>query len=309
LGFMIGAKVGTPPEYKVQIVSIGNDGLPSTSDYGGSAQYNWTPTNTNPEFIWFTLTTPATATPGDLVAIKISPNGTVPNTSNNTRVSYGEVMVSDYWLLPRIHRFTTGWSTTGGWSHWGIKYNDERVYGIPASGIQSIRITSETTPDEIGLRFSLPFTVSCVGATFGSTYLETNAACTIILYDNNDNILRSIDFEDVDKLQDNYGAMYGVDLYWNNPITLSGEGIYRLTYKMNSSGAGIYADVLAFQSSTVRTNNINDMWNGWYLTQRTDSGSWTDSMNKTLTMGIHIDGIEITTSGGGDGGGAYAYVS
>jgi hypothetical protein len=43
---------------------------------------------------------------------------------------------------------------------------------------------------------------------------------------------------------------------------------------------------------------------GWYYTQRTDGGSWTDTDTKRPLMGLLFDGVDVS---GGGGGSRFAY--
>ncbi len=311
IGFLVGAKGGTPPEYKASIVTIsGVDGLPTTENYGGSSPYLWTPTNTGQEFKWFTLATPATASIGDLVAIKVDPNGTIPSVTNFTRIAYNNLFIDDFKILPRVHRFVTAWVTAGGYSFWGIRYNDGSVYGIPASGIIYQEINLDTTPDEVGAKFTLPITVNCTGPTVGLPAIDLNAGVTITLYDNSDTVLRSIVFADFDKLQDNYGSISGAELKWSSPIQLTKDVVYRITVKGTTATNGVFVSGAVLDSSSSRTNNIDNSYNLWEWTERTDGGAWTDYGHILPAIGIYIDGIDIPEQqvGGASQGGAYAYV-
>ena len=311
VGLYVGAKVGTPPEYKVGLTEVNPyTGFPMQSPYGGSAIYSWTPTNTSAQWIWFTLSTPAVGVMGDIVAIHVYPSGTTPNTSNYTRIERSNIWSdSSYgFTLPFREQFSTTWIATNGYGIWAVKFDDGNVFGIPAIALHYVQTVSTSSPDEIGNKFSLSFDTISNGFSAAFNSLDSGVDLTFTLYDNNDTIIAEKRFNNLTYWNDSYSYTEWMSLYWDSPVTLTKDINYRITVKANTSSAGFYLSGMQFESSTSRTNNMWDMFNKWQRTERTDGGSWTDSDDKIACVSIIISGIEITEVPASGAGGSYAYI-
>lgn len=315
VGLFVGSKVGTPPEYKVGITVIDPyTSNPTQSPYGGSQIYSWTPVNTSNEWIWFTLPTSASGVMGDVVAIHVYPSGTTPNTSNYTRIERQTIFNEGYpngTTLPFHAQFSTSWITSAGWGTWAIKYDDGNVFGIPASNVGVTYTYANSTPDELGNKFTLDFDVVCDGFTFNFYGIDSGGDYTFTLYDNNDTIITQRRLESSYWWNDYYGITGIMNLQWESPVNLQKDANYRLTVKSNRNDLGFQLCNIVFESASSKSNNIWEIFKKWSRTERTDGGSWTDYNDRVVMNAIKISGIEITAAppASGAGGGSYAYIS
>lgn len=130
--------------------------------------------------------------------------------------------------------------------------------------------TTASTPDEVGLKFTLPVPMRSVGAGYMGTF-STGSAPSVVLYDEDSNVLRSKTLVDAAAQQvvGGYGDKY---VYWD-PIELSKDTTYRLVWKpTNTTAAVIMTHEIADSSYIGQTP-----WGADAVpTVRTDGGSWTD---------------------------------
>jgi len=315
IGFFISYKSGTPPTYKTGISPLTTaSGFPSPTGYGGSSIENFNYTSLG--WQWVTLSTPASAIAGDSVCVQVYPGAVAPTVSNRIGIPSNTIYPDDQYFIPGIQELVTGPSWThqwGGFGYFAIRYDNGDIYGVPIKRLVKITITTETTPDEVGCKFTLPFDANCIGPSISfDDATNNNTGLKIILYDSGDAILRSITFLDTDELTQTYSALGGYkrELRWSSPVSLTKDTTYRLTLQNLTSLSGIVMWGVDFFDSNSRSNNLLGGLTDWNGTVRTDSGAWTDFDTIVYDMGIVIDSISYETTPPSSGaGGAYAYVS
>lgn len=170
VGFRL-ANVTEEDTLAVSIETVGTDGKASGSNYGGSTagtvSFADTDDNTSQEC---TLGTSATAVAGNLVAVVIdfnswtdgdlnisgaagTSNNTLPNVLHNTGAGYSRLTA----LAPMMYLY---YSDNGG------EYRIPLGCYPPAT-ITTLNIQSDTTPDEVALKFTAPFACRVNGVMWG----------------------------------------------------------------------------------------------------------------------------------------------
>jgi hypothetical protein len=297
VGFLITATGGTPPAYNVGIVTQDSAGRPTTTAYGGSAVTSYTPTSTG--WKWVTLSTGATAQAGDYAAVHIYPSASAPNGTNNITVCREEI--ASIGGIPVY--YSTAWVSGGaGTGPFAIKYSDGSIHGLAlSSNTVHVQIRSNTDPDEVGCKFTVPAAMTCYGARLHtSTTWGSAAAANVVLYSAADATVASAAIGDKDNVDD---SSY-IDVFWD-AVSLSAATTYRLTVQPTvASNGDIYAPKWSFESTTaVAALPCGDAWQ-W--TQRTDAGAWTDTNTAIAPMALWVSDITFSTTTAG--GGAYAYI-
>ena len=287
VGFYISAKNGTPPAYNVGIVTLDSSGNPTTTPYGSSTITSYTPTSTG--WKWVTLGTGATANSGDMCAVVVYPGASAPDGSNNisvTNVSFAAPGNAN------SYAFGT-WSPTILSTAIAVHYSTGTVYGYALGSnnpLQSIR--SNTTPDEVGCKFTLPANMTCYGGRFAAELFSWGASATfdLVLYNNSNSVVASVSVSDKDFVA---RAVYA-DVYWDG-VSLTAGDTYRLIVKPTTASSGD----IGVQRYVMESTAAMGMWpcgDTWQGTSRTDAGAWTDASTDMYYMGIWVS--DITFSAG-----------
>jgi hypothetical protein len=178
-----------------------------------------------------------------------------------------------------------------------LKYSDGTYAELPtpifpmsAAGTATT-FGNGSTPDERALRFQVPVSCRCVGAWF---LADGDADADIVLYDNANNVLASA------SIDPDIRETTGVKHYfvWWDAQTLSAATTYRIAIKPTT------ASTLTVYQFTVASNGLLAAVPGgieWYLSTRTDGGSFSDTTTIRPMIGLSINGYE-TGSAGGSGG-------
>lgn len=277
--FYVSGKGGTPPIYRVAIMTVGSDGNPTTTPYGGCTYGEYTHSSTGLK--WITLGNPATATLGDTVAVVIYPGDVAPDGSNYITVAYGGIATPG-----RSGTFAFGgWTLNAASTAVAVHYTSGQIYGYALTSnsiVQSVR--SDTTPDEIGDKFTLPSTATCFGGRFLADGWGWGGSCTfeLVLYDSANNVVAKGTVSDKDYVaKDLY-----VDIYWS-PVVLTAGAIYRLIVKP-TTGTGGEIRIFRFQ---MYDQNAMYMWpcgNTWQGTSRVDGGPWSDVATDMYYMALWL---------------------
>jgi len=271
---------------EIALKDLNTSGDPDTTNYGGSSGTVFTLDQLNTGWNWYTLSSPATGTVGDLVAAKVMTISADANNYINTANHYTES-----YNLPRRRALSSDFT-----AHpvFAIKYSDGEVVGRPLNAYLSYNIDNATDPDEVGAKI-YPFAQMKVnGAIY--PHRASTAPYTILLYDNGDNILTSKYIDDAEKAASS--ATPGVVIIHFSEVTLSTGTFYRLAIRPESA-SNVY--VVGYDLITGTYRYCIPDGENWMLTYRTDAGAWTDEEDKIPYLGLSIS--EITGVGGGNGNG------
>jgi hypothetical protein len=298
LGIYMTAKNGTVPDYNIGLVILDSSGNPTTTAYGSSASQTISPSTMDVGWHWIELSTPATDTlGGDNVAIHIWPSGTPPTSSNFAEFAWDDLYTA---ATPVHKRFTTSWSDGAGIASSALQYSDSTIVGYPVTALIYDTIDS-TTDDEWGVYFELPFSAKCNGVSV-SFYTDFNDTETFncILYDSSNTELVSRVITDIDHVG---GGTYRMYLRWSD-ITINANTPYRLVIK--ATGSYLFGWGYTMQDSTYVSQFIPECT--FYLTKRSNSGSWTDENTKVPYIGILISEITAEGAAPSEGGGDTGFV-
>jgi len=194
--------------------------------------------------------------------------------------------------------------SSGNVPNMALLYDDGSYAEFPLPGIApavtwtSTNFNSSSSPDEYALRFQVPYQCQLGGVWFNS---DVNEAMDIVLYNASNTAERTVSIVPGIQLSTAHNLHY----VQFADYTLSENTTYRVALK-----------------PTTTTNNSVEIWTApsndyleavvpgieWYLSTRTDSGSWTDDNTARPYIGLMINGIEFSTGGGGGGGGSFPFV-
>jgi len=134
---------------------------------------------------------------------------------------------------------------------------------------------SDTTPDEFGLKFEVPFDATLVKVDIHGRFNFASNSADLVVYDGSNNVM-STQTIDGDIAYAVTGVRYYV-LYLDDSVAINAGDVYRVVWKANSStlNSEIYYGIFTSLA-------MMDSVEGGQLfvaTQRTDAGSWTDFDN------------------------------
>jgi hypothetical protein len=299
VGVLLVTENGTSPQYNVKLSTVGTDGFPTTTDYGGSTG---TPTTwTSAGFKWVTLTVAATAAAGDFAAVHVYPTGSTPTGVNFVSVPSSGVAQG----MGISANFTIAWGAANtGSGGFAIRYDDGSVYGIAlSSSTGHLVVRSNTTPDEVGDLFTLPANMTCFGARVihGASALETSATVDVVLYSAADGVLASATISDKD-FADNSNY---IDVFWDS-VNLAANTQYRLIVKPTTGASGgIYVQRWSLDSTAAMAAIPEGT--RWQGTSRTDAGAWSNVTTDIVMAALWISDITFI-AGSGSGGTEWGFV-
>jgi hypothetical protein len=163
--------------------------------------------------------------------------------------------------------------------------------GLTGINITVLSFNNTSTPDEIGIRLSLPFPCKCGGAWLSSGNTFTGDT-DFVLYDASDVAIATGTF-DADIRNNVSNAL--LHSYFT-PLTLAANTVYRLTMKPTS------ATNLALLEQTFAANGDMSTLDGGieiYRTERTDGGAFTNTNTKRPVMGLYLTAFDDGTGSGG----------
>lgn len=178
-----------------------------------------------------------------------------------------------------------------------LKYDDGSYAILPWLLGPYVTLTTRSfgtgsTPDERGVRFTVPVSCKTDGAWLR---VGITGDFSVVLYDNASTVLASATV-DKDVRTETAGNICYVT--WDSTIALTPGNTYRLVCKPTT------ATNVDFYEFTVPSNAYLAALPGgisWYGTSRTDAGAWTDADATRYWMGLHLTAVN-------DTGGAVATV-
>jgi hypothetical protein len=305
----ISSKTGTSTTvlYNIGLVTLDSSGQPTTTPYGGSALITRSVSALATGQNILTLATPATAVAGDLVAVRIWPEGTVAPDATQT-VTIRTRLQSTITQVPYEIEWATAWTKNASYPMLTAQYataDGDTYVGIPPTSTSppvTVAFTNASAPNEIGALFTVPFACTCVG--MGYYHRQTTLAATgrLGLYDNTSTLQRSGTYP--------AGAFGSLSAYGASEVEWAGYDLlaatnYRLGHLATSADTRQHAE-LALSSSAQRAALPQGA--SWQRTSRTnsaDTGAWTDTNTTAPLMYLILSQIDFSlVSGGGGGGGA-----
>lgn len=302
--FRYGVRTGTPPTFIISLQGVGTTGNPDGTIKGGGspASKTFTPpadTTWNSTYREITLDNAYAATAGEWLAIVIAySSGTIDGSNNSSFTSvftnmstrlHPYAIENDAGVRARSsHNPNFAYGTAGA------------VYGTPLLTGTFTNFSSATTPDEYGVKFTIPAdwcaTYKIVGVLFGMSG-GAGATALIQLYDS-----------------DGTSVLQNVTYDGDYVRTAASDSITRVYFDETTlatlTAGTTYRIGIAPQSATAWTfqhNAVGDAshWNGWNggtnfaYTTRTDAGAWTDTTTTRPSIALILADITEPASGGG----------
>lgn len=278
-----------------RIETVGANGVPTGTLWGTNTNNNAFVVNATDDNLMLEaiMTASATVARGDIIALVASNPAVSPG-----NISYRTLSTPLTGTFPYNGSGTTGaWTKSAGTPCCTIHYDDGTRY--QPRGCMAVRnattqtINSTTTPDEVGIKFSLPFkaTIRGILAAFAGS---ATAAMTIKLYDASDNLLASLVLGTIQKSATTSIALKSYE--FTSSYTVDKNTVYRVTFlptnNTNWTVEYIDADSTTWVDTWILGQNY--IW-----TERTDAGAWTDTTTKRLSLALIVDEVDDGLGAGG----------
>jgi hypothetical protein len=266
-------------------------GNPTATAYGSMAAGVQSSVSSN-TFYPVALGASASATQGDVVAVVIAFNSYV---SGNLYIS--GVGTNDTYSFPYADRYDgSSWTKSTSPIVTTVLYNDGTVENIGPAAYASVTNTtfnSGSNPDEIAVKFKLPFPYRVKGFWAVATAAAAGGDFDVVLYDASGNQLASVSF-DGDQMGTTGSGGNFVQAFFNTPQVCQANQWYRLALKptttsnVRRSNLSVYS--AAYMDALAGGQNF-------IMSTRMDGGSWTDSTTDRPLMGLVIDQLAAGGSG------------
>lgn len=307
VGLRVYSVTGTPPDYNVAVVTITEStGVPTNTAYGGGAAGTLTGAATG--WHWVALATPSAVTAGDKIAVNVWPTGSPgnPDGSNKIAVGYGLSDVVSAYPAGGYGGSATIFSSTGIAPTFAIRYSDGMGYGGVCLPSVVNAYDSDDTPDEVGVKITLPFSGQCVGCSVGFNTVGANASWTYRLENAAGDLLASWNMSDED-IAMWPSATYGAPSPRWAPISLAADTVYYLSVRSTHASATIAPYGWEWTHASEKDCFVGG--GTTVLVYRTDGGEWTEDSDQCAAFGLLFNDITIPEGGEPGSGGAFAFVS
>lgn len=304
----VGIRLGTVTEedtLSVSLQTVGTDGKPSGSNYGsstaGTVTFADTDDNTTQEV---TLGTPATAVVGNVIAVVIAWNSYADGNLQINSAGSGGGNVN---VIPTTyHNSGAGYVRTSGSPMLYLYYSDDGgeyripLGCIPPCAIAQLAIQSDTTPDEVSMKFTAPFDMRLNGVMWGAlSEAGSTATVTFNLFSNAATPLSLLTNTTV-FTHDGFPAAQAAVIGTEPESLTASQSVYCSIFSEDATNnfSVTYMDV----SNVLHWGDFAPHI-GWASRTRTTDGSpnggpeWTDLSTRKPIGGVFFD--QVTTSGGG----------
>ncbi len=223
-------------------------------------------------------------TRGDLLAVCIKADSASPNLVISVPQYY---TTGDIIEFPYAASLTPGLTVAGRCGAFALQYDDnsyEPIDGFvyPFSAFNAPTFASNSTPDERGLKFQLPYTCKVDG---GWMYSDIDGDADVVLYGSDGtSVLASVS---LDKDQDMNGGRHYFT--FASKVTLTASTYYRIVLKPTTTTSIGLRD---FDVASAALLDMCDLGQLAHYTERTDAGAWTDTTTKRPWMGVRVSDIQ-----------------
>lgn len=308
-----GFKTGTAPTYRCSLQSIGTTGFNSGTILGGGSPASCTFANAayagDGAGQCCTLSNSYTNTRGEAFAVHVDYSTGTINGSNYIEYAYGLVGADAAALtaLPYSYLTTAGTPAKAGAGRFPVCYvkSASATFGYPGTDIEVTAYSSDSTPDEYALAFTVPADTCDTYTIKGVSCLIRRPAASktldVKLYTGKAQ-LQILDNWDGDWLSStgSSGERSYVDfLFTDSSLTALDCGSqYRIGFVPNETSSNFGLAVLDTQTA----GELSALPGGtaFFLSTRTDAGAWTDVTDKRPFCDL-IFGDETDPAGGGGG--------
>jgi len=305
LGFRYTLRTGTPPTYKISLQGVGATGNPDGTIKGGASAVSATftpPADATWDATWRWITLDYSYTParGEMLSVVIAyHSGTIDGSNCSTFLLCILNFVSRIGCPYAIENAAGARTRKSDLPVFGVGAAASAT-GFPVKTIYLTQISSNTTPDEQALAFSLPVgfcsTYKVLGIRIGGYSPAAGKTVVVTLYDGTTPLQQMTWDADVGSNVENQSVMRF--LFDEATLsTLNAGTTYRIGFapqeilnyfSMHGLTADAAADLSAYPLGTA-----------WYLSTRTDSGAWNDDTTTRPIAELILDDITFTAGGGG----------
>lgn len=298
LGFRYGARTGTPPTFIISLQGVDGSGNPDGTIKGGGspASATFTPpadATWDGTWQWIALANSFTVARGDMLAIVIAYSSGTINGSNSSaitaRLTNLAVPASPYVITNNAGSRTRGAVQP----IFGYK-SATRAYGYPLETITVTAFSSDSTPDEYAMKFTVPTgwgsSLAVLGVQFPIQAYDAAKTLQVTLYDTDGTTVLQRITLDSDYLRGLLAVGRATVLF--DEVTLSALTIgsaYRVGLAPQETASN-------FQPYRLQVDAAAD-WDAWPFAQqaalstRTDAGAWTDDTTQRLQMDLLLADI------------------
>ena len=293
VGFCTGT-VTVGDTLKAGLYTVDASGNPTATAYGGMVAQTQVVLLTEDDTAFtVTLSTGATATAGDEVALVVEFNSFVAGNLNIAGIVGSSSTANQY---PYTLSYTASWAKTSyipiGW----FEYSDGSYAYLPGvypvTAITSTAINTGSAADELALYFTVPFPTRLSGWG-GEVGPQAGANFDVVLYDGTTS-LGSQSYDGDSKVST---VARGWTQQLATPIALAAGTVYRLAIKPTTAN-NVSVPVLTL-SSAAAANQLEGGTSLYYST-RVDAGAWTDDTTKRPCLWLLLD--QFSDGAGGAGG-------
>jgi len=170
-----------------------------------------------------------------------------------------------------------------------LNYTDSTILalGSNACSLEEDRyvLDSGTTPDEVGIKLTMPAKARIVGARIA---IDQNIDCNVNLYDADNTVLATA-LLDKDALTATAGQL--MEIIFATPVVVEKDAIVRLAVAPATTGTDAQLGAFVYASEADKLGWIGAMGGSVSGTSRTDTGSWTDTSLTIPAISLVLDRI------------------
>lgn len=313
IGFRYGARTGTPPTYIISIQGLSSTtanpdgtikggGTPASATFTPPADTTW-----NGTWQWVTLSNSYAAVRGEELSIVIEYSSGTVDASN-----FSSFTTTTDCFDERIGGFPYALSSTGSYTAiataqavWGYQ-TSSRTFGFPVISITQTQYSSDSTPDEYGMAFTLPSgwgdTFKLKGVRFIGRTPATNKTITMSIYSG---VTGAALLEAVTITRDKYATLgsgqRSHEWFFDKASldTLSFGTEYVVSFTCGGTSTAFVLNTVDFQSSG-DMDSIPLGTNAHLVTRTDAAANFTRDQTKRPMLELIID--DITEPAGGGGG-------
>jgi hypothetical protein len=196
----------------------------------------------------------------------------------------------EFWCASNVQLFNAGWTRNVGFTPvFALRYTDgtlEVPVGCwpligPTGAGQALR--TDTTPNEIGLKFTVPWDCTLTAMTWNGAIFNRSADYDVVLYTAADVVVATL-FQAASWVPTLSAENKNWHPFVSPPILLAGT-TYRLTIKPRTTTTLRFM-VPSFNTSALRAAVQSQ--DTWQWTERTNGGGWTDRPTQRAPFELQI---------------------
>lgn len=305
VGFRYSLRTGTPPAYKASIQGVNTSGNPDGTILGGGtpASHVFTPpadTTWDATWQWIALDNSIALTRGQFISIVVAYSSGTVDGSNFSTLNNAMSGLQARAGFPYFISNNAGARTRSAlWPIVAMK-SASAVYGFPIQTFTQTLFSSDSTPDEYALSFSLP-AGSCTSYQVAGVRFWTQVAAGKSLIVNlytGTTVLQTVTL-DSDDFSVNASADRSMEVWFTDSslTTLSPGTTYRVGLQPQQTTSN--TTVMTLDCAAAADLGAYPGGTAWALSTRTDAGAWTDVATSRPMVELILTDLTATAGGGG----------